>query len=30
MQYALGEETADLEGLEVFEFLAELALKEKP
>ena len=28
MQYARGEETADLEGLEVFEFLAELAMKE--
>jgi hypothetical protein len=27
MQYARGEETADLEGLEVFEFLAELAME---
>jgi hypothetical protein len=30
MQYARGEEKADLEGAEVFEFLAALALKEKP
>ena len=30
MQYARGEETADLQGVEVFEFLAVLALKEKP
>ena len=30
MQYAQGEETADLQGVEVFEFLAVLALKEKP
>jgi hypothetical protein len=30
IQYARGEETADLEGLKVFEFLAELALKETP
>ena len=30
MQYLRGEETADLEGAEVFEFLAVLALKEKP
>jgi hypothetical protein len=30
MQYARGEEGADLEGVEVFEFLAVLALKEKP
>jgi hypothetical protein len=30
MQYARGEETADLKGVEVFEFLAELALKETP
>jgi hypothetical protein len=27
MQYARGEETADLQGMDVFEFLAELALK---
>jgi hypothetical protein len=27
MQYARGEETADLQGIDVFEFLAELALK---
>jgi SpoVK/Ycf46/Vps4 family AAA+-type ATPase len=30
MQYARGEEKADLEGAEVLEFLAALALKEKP
>ena len=30
MQYAQGEETADLQGVEVFEFLAVLALKERP
>jgi hypothetical protein len=30
MQYARGEEKADLQGVEVFEFLAVLALKEKP
>ena len=30
MQYVQGEETADLQGVEVFEFLAALALKEKP
>ena len=30
MQYAQGEEKADLQGVEVFEFLAVLALKEKP
>ena len=30
MQYAQGEEAADLQGVEVFEFLAVLALKEKP
>jgi hypothetical protein len=30
MQYAQGEESADLQGAEVFEFLATLALKEKP
>jgi hypothetical protein len=30
MQYVQGEETADLQGAEVFEFLAALALKEKP
>jgi hypothetical protein len=30
LQYAQGEETADLQGVEVFEFLAALALKEKP
>ena len=29
MRYAQGKETADLEGVEVFEFLAELALQEK-
>jgi hypothetical protein len=30
MQYSQGEEAADLQGVEVFEFLAALALKEKP
>jgi hypothetical protein len=30
MQYARGEETADLKGVEVFEFLAELAPQETP
>jgi hypothetical protein len=30
LQYAQGEETPDLQGVEVFEFLAALALKEKP
>ena len=30
MQYVRGEESADLHGVEVFEFLAVLALKEKP
>jgi hypothetical protein len=29
MQYARGEKTAELEGLEVFEFLAELAMEKK-